>query len=477
MPKVSQKNLKATNNMELLSYIINQDPVLKEEIGLPTQGTSIQTIGKIIMNNQRYKNAFLNVCNIIGLTVIKRNTWDNPWDDFTERGVLSHGQQVREIMVDLANVYDYNENVNDVTRFLKTVVPNVYEYMHEINFQKFYQETTSDVQMSMAFDNGDLFNLIDIIVSVLWESLKYDRFVINKYQLCRRIVDGTVTAIQIKDFANKTDRDIVAEIKSYSDKMTFPSHKYNPAGVLRSTSFDNQIAIVSTDYNSKFTTNVLATSYFKDEASMKSSLALIDGFGEQDMKRLVELFGKRDVNDNIIPNEYIDGYVPFKNAELEALKEIPAMIITKEFFMNYVYSMTSDIDEINNLMSGRITEFFNPTTLRKNTFLHYWGIFSTSPYEQAIVFTTTAQGVRSVTVSPATASVSKGQKLQLSADVVTTGFANKAVIWSIPETTGVKINQYGELQVGANAAAGEIVVTATSVYDDSVTGTATITIV
>lgn len=106
-----------------------------------------------------------------------------------------------------------------------------------------------------------------------------------------------------------------------------------------------------------------------------------------------------------------------------------------------------------------------------------WRVFSTSPFEQAVVFVDdTTPSVTSVSVSPATATVSRGQNLQLSANVVTVGFANKAVKWSIPETTGVSINADGLLKVSSEASTGNLVVTATSVYDESVTGTATITI-
>ncbi|HCJ13941.1 MAG TPA: hypothetical protein DHV77_01375, partial [Erysipelotrichaceae bacterium] len=78
MSKITQNNVKAGNSAELLSYIINQSPILRENIDLPKQGESIAPIGKLIMNNQRYKNAFLNVVNLIGLTVITRNNWDEP---------------------------------------------------------------------------------------------------------------------------------------------------------------------------------------------------------------------------------------------------------------------------------------------------------------------------------------------------------------------------------------------------------------
>ena len=100
------------------------------------------------------------------------------------------------------------------------------------------------------------------------------------------------------------------------------------------------------------------------------------------------------------------------------------------------------------------TSFYNPETMKNNHWLHYWGVKSTSPFKQAVVFTIDTIGVTSVTVSPATATVTAGQDLQMSVAVVTTGFANKAVIWSVDDTSaglGVSITQNGLLKVPANA--------------------------
>lgn len=450
--------IKATNSAELLSYIINVTPELKENIDLPVQGQSIAPIGKIIMNNERYRNAFINTVNLIGLTVIKRNGWDNPWD-FTKRGTLRFGQQIREIINDLCNVYDYNENFSNKERFLQTVVPNVLNYMHEVNFQKFYQTTTSDAQLAMAFETEDLFTYIDDAIAMLYESLKYDTYIVDKYMLCRRILDGTVTSVKIENFANKTTREIVAEMKGISNKMTFRSPNYNPAGIRRATRFEDQIAIVNTDFDGKITTEVLATSYFRNDAEMKTQMALIDGFSDYDKERLTELLG--------------NAFVDFTTDELTALAKIPAMIISREWFMDYDYALNTESGE-------KQTEFYNPTTLENNHFLHAWRVFSTSPFENAVVFTQDDISVKSVTVSPATATVSKGQELKLSANVETTGFANKAVVYSISSSVEgmnvVTISADGTLKVPSTAPSGELTVTATSVYDNSVTGTATITV-
>lgn len=355
----SKKSLSATTSAELLSYIINVTPELKDEIDLPVQGQSIVPIGKIIMNNQRYRNAFINTVNLIGLTVIKRNGWDNPWD-FTKRGTLRFGQQIREIMNDLCNVYDYNANFSDKDRFLTTAVPNVFNYIHEVNFQKFYETTTSDAQLAMAFETEDLFTYIDNAISMLYESLKYDTYLVDKYMLARRIVDGTITSVQIANYSSLTPRQRVSAIKSVSNKMTFRSPNYNPAGIRKATSFDDQIGILNTDFEADMSTEVLATSFFRDDADMKIRGKLIDGFGDFDSARLTELLG--------------DAYVAFTETELTALAKIPFAIISREWFMDYDYALDASGEG-----TGKTTEFYNPVSLENNHFLHFWRSFLNFP--------------------------------------------------------------------------------------------------
>ena len=441
------------DNAELLSYIINQDPVLSENIDLPVQGEDITPIGKIIVNNQRYKNAFLNIVNEIGLNVINDRRWRSPWDEFTEKGELALGQTVREIFVDIANVYDYNYYKTDVDHFLENVVPNVYEYLHELNYEKFYKTTTSDEEIAMAFaERGGLLRLIDKIIASLYEGYEYDKYIVEKYLLCRRILDGTLA---VHKLTADTVRGKVAEMKSISDKMTFRKPDYNPAGVRSFSSFDNQFFILSTDFDGQMSVDVLATSYFRNDAMLRSNMAVIDGFNDHDSNRLAELLGS--------------DYDAFTSDDLTALATIPAVIIDRDFFQVYNYYYDT-----------RATEFFNPESLRTNHWLHTKKVISSSPYAPAVVFTTLTPNVTSVTVSPSSATVTQGQTLKLSATVATAGFANKAVTWSATDgngdpITGVTIDENGLLSIASSVAGStSITVTATSVYKNSVSGTATV---
>lgn len=451
----SAKNvLKANTSAELLSYIINQTPELSGQIDLPVQGETIKPIGKIIMSNQRYRNAFINTINLIGLTVIKRNAYENPWKAFTDKGELNFGQQIREMILDLCNVYDYNEEFLHKDNFLKTEVPNVFNYLHELNFQKYYHTTTSEAQLRMAFENEDLFSFIDEAVSMMYTSYQYDCYQVSKYMLAIRMCDGTMTSIKINDYDNLTNRQKVSAIKNISNLMTFLSPNYNPAGVHRVTQFENQLLIINTKFQADYSTDVLATSYFRGDAElMNAQSALVDGFENFDDARLKKVLKS--------------SYTPFTEDEKKFLANVPAVLLADDFFMNYYYAFDGASETTE-------TSFVNPTTLENNHFLHVWRVFSTSPFANNAIFTKDDVTVTGVTVSPSKVTASAGQSVQFSADVKTTGFANKGVTWE-SSNDKVVINESGKAQIAADAT-GTATITAKSVFDDSKQGTATLTI-
>lgn len=455
----TKRTLATKNSSKLLNFMANTDPVLREAIDLPQQGADIPEIGKIIMSNTRYKNAFINAVNVIALTLIIDDAWANPWEDFTNQGQIRYGQSVREMILDLVDAEDYNENMNNSTHFLETVVPNALNYMHEINFQKFYKSTVNDQEIALAFnDSTGIFNFIQAVYNNLRKSYVYDRYIVDKYQIQRRLIDGTIPSKEIENFDTNTVRENVSIMKEYSNNMTFLSPNYNPAGLRLATPFDRQRTIISTGLEARISTEVLATSFFRNDAELKTKLALINGFAENDWSRLAKLLK--------------DQYKPFTEKEIKRLQSVIGLIISDNFFKDFYYALDGQADTIN-------TDFRNPETLSRTMWLHAWRIFSTSPFEQCLAFTKDTNSVTSVTVSPATATITKGQTLQLKADVEVTGITNKSVVWSIDEDSASKnvtINQDGVLKVATTSETTSVTVTATSVFDKTKTGTATITV-
>ena len=94
--------------------------------------------------------------------------------------------------------------------------------------------------------------------------------------------------------------------------------------------------------------------------------------------------------------------------------------------------------------------------------------------------TSDTPGVTSVTVSPDAVTVSPGIPVQFKAEVVTTGFANKAVTWSVDATSeadNISIDENGLLTIPTTATTESVTVTATSIFDDTKSGTAAVTVV
>ena len=183
-------------------------------------------------------------------------------------------------------------------------------------------------------------------------------------------------------------------------------------------------------------------------------------------------------------------YIPFTSDELTALAKIPATIIDREFFQNYNYSLDNQAEPDGSYGTNGIrqTNFYNPETLKNNLWLHTWKVLSTSPYRQAVVFTLDTPAVTSIEISPSESTVSAGIPVQLTAKVSTTGFANKAVIWSVDEAPGQKpehpvtVDLTGKVTIPSSYSPTDtsnpnpIVIKATSVFDNTVTQTATITV-
>ena len=464
------KTLKYTTNAEILSFFINQNPEIASEIDLPVQGQSTIEIGKLIVDNQRYRNLFINTVNLIGLTIIKENRWENPWQEFTDKGTLRFGQQIREIIQDIAKVYDFNENYNDKERFLKTEVPDVYQYMHQLNFQKFYETTINESELRMAFENEEsgLYTFINNTVANLYESYEYDKYLVDKYQLCKRILDGTIPSVKIDDITNKDARQILAEMKGISNLMSFKSPNYNPAGIRRATKFDEQFLMIDAQRTALNETSVYATSFFLNEAQVKTNLAMIDTFKDTDEERLKELLGK--------------AYTPFTDEEKTELTTIVGAIISRDFFMDYYYTLEATPN------GKRQTEFLNPVTLDRNIFLHVWNVISTSPFANCCVFTTDTPAVAEIEISPAESSVSAGLDVKLNAVVKTSGFANKSVIWSVEEAPGEKedskvtVDNFGNVHIPSDYTPTDVEtpnpvkIKATSVFDSTKTAEASITV-
>ena len=410
---------------------------------------SIRQIGAIIMDYPALQNEFLSaLVNRIGRVLITSKMYDNPWA-FFKRGLLEFGESVEEIFVNIAKPFQFDPAVAE-TNVFKREIPDVRAAFHIMNYQKYYKATISNDQLRQAFLSWQgISDLIAKIVDAMYTGANYDEFQTMKYMLARHILDGHMYPVEIPTVETANMKSIVSVVKGVSNKFTFLSPNYNLAGVQTYTAKYDQYMLINSQFDATMDVEVLASAFNMDKAEFSGRRVLVDGFGSLDTARLAELFAGDST------------YEEISSDELEALDAIPAVLVDRNWFMIF--------DNFYNF-----TEQYNGEGLYWNYWYHVWKTFSVSPFANNALFIPGTPGVTSVTVTPSRSTVAAGQSVQLSANVETTNFAPKSVTWSV-DSEYATVDNGGKVTVLSTAPAStNITVTATSTYDTSKKGTATV---
>lgn len=474
MPTIPSKapNIKSMNSADILNVTRNElggnyasqiPAVIKEGDELPNGRiatkadslSSLRGIGEIMMNYQPLQNAFLNaLVNRIARVIITSRLYENPWAGF-KKGIMEYGETIEEIFVNLAKPYQYDPVVAESEVF-KRRIPDVKAAFHSMNYQKFYPTTVSNDQLRQAFLSWQgITDLIGKIIEQVYTGANYDEFLVMKYMIAQIALKGQLYPVSVPTITADNARAVTTSMVNYAKKLTYMSSDYNYAGVKTYTDPEFLYIILTTDVESIFDVEVLALSFNMNKAELIGRQIGIDGFGIVDNERLAEIFAD---------DPYTD-FVPFTKAEINQLNTIAGLMVDESWFMifdNY-YNMT---------------EIYNPQGLYWNYFYHVWKTFSVSPFSNAILFTTNTPAITSVTVSPSTATVVKGNSSQFTATVVNTGFAPKEVIWTVEggADAGTVISNNGLLSVSPDETAKTLTVKATSSFDSTKTSTATVTV-
>lgn len=410
---------------------------------------SIRQIGAVIMDYPNLQNEFLSaLVNRIGRVLITSKMYSNPWAMF-KKGLLEFGETIEEIFVNIAKPFQFDQAVAESEVF-KREIPDVRAAFHIMNYQKFYKATISNDQLRQAFLSWEgITDLIAKIVDAMYTGANYDEFLTMKYLLARHILDGHMYPVEIPTVSTENMKTIVSDIKGISNAMEFLSTEYNLTGVATHTPKADQYMLINSKFDAVMDVEVLASAFNMEKAEFLGKRVLVDSFGKLDIARLAILF-KDDPT-----------YLEPTSDELTALDKIPAVIVDKDWFMIF--------DNYQNF-----TEQYNGQGLYWNYWYHVWKTFSVSPFANNALFIPGTPSVTSVAVTPATATVTKGQSIQLNAKVETENFAPQSVTWS-SDSDNATVDASGKVTL-TSAATGTINITAKSTYDPAKTGACVITV-
>lgn len=426
------------------------------EVLIYDDNDSIIKIGQIITNYQPYMNTFVPaLVNQIGMVAIERMMWMNKWSKFYQGQYEGAGSTVQEIFVDICDPHSYNPSTAEEELF-KRELPNLMSAYHMLDFQKFYKVTVERRSVRQAFYAWAKVNdLIANILAQMWVALEYDVYQTWKYMTAKYIVGGHMAQVAIpeQNGSKEAADGALKKVKEYSTYLDNPSRKFNAAGVMNVVDKSEQQVIINAKANADISVETWAQAFNLPYAQFVGNVTEIDSFSNLDEQRLALIF-KND-----------DNFKQLTSEEKQIIDATPIIVFGPKFFQIYTYDRWTD-------------NVYNAQGAYTNELLHNWMIFSISPFEQAIAFTSAAPTVTGVTVSPKTATVSAGQDITITATVEGTGIYSRNVQWTMAGATKSGTVLTGNrLHVASDEpSATEIVVTAISLQDSTKKAAATITV-
>ena len=417
----------ATPEIILNTIRANASSDYQERVPVATQ-QNIAEVGNAITNYEPTRNEFLNaLINRIGMVIIQSRLYENPLREF-KKGMLEFGKDIEEIFVEIAKAQSYNPEVAE-TEVFKRVIPDVKTIFHRMNRQDFYKVTISNDQLRTAFlSYRGIEDLIGRIVDSLYSGDNYDEFLLMKHLMLDYGDKGlfypiTVTAVTDEATAKK----LTVKLRATAKTIGFMSPNYNAQGVHTFTPMEDIIIFMTPETEALMDVESLARAFNLEYADFLGRVVIVDDFG--------------------------------------GLENVQALMVDRQWFMVY--------DTFFNF-----TEQYNAQGLYWNYFFHHWQVLSTSQFANAIAFTTETPAITSVTISPKTATVSKGQNVQFTTTVVATGMASEAISYNVTGAVSdnTTITSNGLLIVGSDETATELTVSAISIFNSSKNDSATITV-
>ena len=444
----------SNSSVDVMNAIRNSASInYKNRVPIATPDSEqIRRIGAIICDDVQLYNEFINtLATRIYKVIITNKMYENPWAKF-KKGIVELGEKIEDIFVDLANPHTFDPE-NAYANEFKRELPNVKTAFYVMNYQKFYKVTTSRSELRTAFLSLDgLTSFISKTITAMYTSANYDEYQTMKYMLARYIIDGGLYPIVGGTIGATDAKTIVSAVKQFSNDVEFLTNKYNRVGVYNNTLKENQYILIDSKFDAIMDVEVLASAFNMDKVTFMGHRVLVDGFGNLDNARLAELFDGDSLYDDV------------SSAEATALNAIPCVVVDENFFQIY--------DNLIETGETKVNE-----GLYWNNWLHRWATFAISPFSNGAVFVPSAPTVSAVTVSPSTATINKGASSQFTAALTMSGFGSKEVKWSVPSNAKATVDANGIVTVGSDATTSStITLTATSVQDGTVTGTATITV-
>lgn len=456
------------NTTILANAFLEASTDFQQRVPDPTQH-SIAQVSEFLFKpmNRKYLNEFMDIfVNRIAGEVVHQREFRNPIK--RKREDILFGTTIQEIGLDFIKAHsfkdDWGHRVDDLTNLLKVYRPDGQVAYHSVDRYDQYPISINYMELRGAFTGEyGLNQLASAIMQVPYNSAEYDEYQIYKQLIAEHEYRHGFYKHQCSyPVDDTTGKAFLRALRAYADKITIPTRLYN-----------------AKDANIPVWAN-------RDELSSMVLYIEADAKASIDVDTLSSVFqlDKADIQYRI---QFIDS-IPIPGAF--------ALLTTDDFWMCADYDVSND-------------SFRNPQTKTETWYYTIVGMYSTSPFVPAILFTTETgtvnatieQTVSGLTIAPASANVLPGGQValvttlggSLAADpqtylipptvsvapdsvlyelaatlTTTTGEGNDAVttVEDVQLDIDTYVDRFGILHVGTTVPVGTVItVTVTSTYE------------
>lgn len=354
MPDMAVKPFKNPSNIDILNSVRNRmTSDYQQRIPEATKG-NINAVVDSLWEYKVARNDFTDaLINLIGIQIIKNNTWTNPFARF-KRGKLLYGESIEEIAVGLLNAYTYSAQREYTEKDIFGREPNeVQSRFHKIDRQNIYKLSVNTTILRQAFyAEGGLSQFLVALMSQINTSDQWDEFLLMT-SLFRQyddrngfyrvnvpdLLSGSASADDAKQFLVKA--------RELADTLTFLSRNYNAAKMPSVAQTGDLELFMTPRARAVMDVEALSAAFNVNSAELSSRVTV----------------------------------VPPENFNIDGCQ---AILTTKDFFVV--------ADTVLEMETAR-----NPVGLFQNYFWHHQGVYSVSPFVPAIMLTS-GEGTESIKV-------------------------------------------------------------------------------
>lgn len=428
---------KDASTLDILNTIrMNASQQYQDLVPEVTDEKGVLAVGDVLFGYPGLANEFLSsLMNRIAFEVLKSLEFTNPYSDLN-KGVIANGQIIEDIFIGMANSYAYSAEKGAAREF-KRSVPDVKSAFYSMNWRVVIPTTIQQNDLTFAFNSLDgVTRLVTKIIQQVYQTAEYQDFLLYKYLIIKNIAKGHLAPLSIGNVSTVDGlKNGIATIRATSTKLTFPSTKYNRAGVKTNTPKERQIIFIDADWEAQVDVNVLAAAFNMDKAEYLGARYLVDNWAEFDNEAFEDIRKETDMIEEVT------------EAELNIMKNVKAVLVDREWFQVYT-----------NLQQMRETQV--NAGLYYNYFYHVWKTIATSPYANAIVMVTDSADI-SLPTQYTTAITAKSTSDDVTVLTVEGERDQAALLGSdmryiqTREATeaGIAIHPYGAVIIPANAPA------------------------